>query len=37
MEVFAHEINWSSSGLMDNKNETLLLVNKNVNHYIALP
>lgn len=36
-EVFAHEINWSSSGLMDNKNETLLLVNKNVNHYIALP
>ena len=37
MEVFAHEINWSSSGLMDKKNETLLLVNKNVNHYIALP
>ena len=37
MEVFAHEINWSSSGLMDNKNETLLLVNKNVNRYIALP
>lgn len=37
MEVFAHEINWSSSGLMNNKNETLLLVNKNVNHYIALP
>lgn len=37
MEVFAHEINWSSSGLMDKKNETLLLVNKNVNHYIDLP
>lgn len=37
MEVFAHEINWSSSGLMDKKNETLILVNKNVNHYIALP
>lgn len=37
MEVFAHEINWSMSGLMDKKNETLLLVNKNVNHYIALP
>lgn len=37
MEVFAHEINWSSSGLMDKKNETLLLVNKNVNHYISLP
>lgn len=37
MEVFAHEINWSMSGLMDKKNETLLFVNKNVNHYIALP
>lgn len=37
MEVFAHEINWSSSGLMDKKNETLLLVNKNVNNYIAIP
>lgn len=37
MEVFAHEINWSSSGLMDKKNEILLLVNKNVNHYIAIP
>lgn len=37
MEVFAYEINWSMSGLMDKKNETLLLVNKNVNHYIALP
>lgn len=35
MEVFAHEINWSSSGYK--KNETLLLVNKNVNHYIDLP
>lgn len=37
MEVFAHEINWSMSGLMDKENEMLLLVNKNVNHYIDLP
>ena len=37
MEVFAHEINWSMSGLMDKKNEMLLFVNKNVNHYIAIP
>lgn len=37
MEVFAHEINWSMSGLMDKKNEMLLFVNKNVNHYIDLP
>lgn len=37
MEVFAHEINWSCSGLTDKQNETLLLVNKDVNHCISLP
>lgn len=37
MEVVAHEINWSMSGLIDKKNETILLVNKNVNHYISIP
>ena len=37
MEVFAHEINWANSGIMDKQNETLLLVNKNVNEYVSIP